>query len=55
MSDPQEIMQRLHIAEATLKAHVRHILSKLGVQSRSQAILMAMRLGLVAVLPGRQE
>jgi DNA-binding NarL/FixJ family response regulator len=44
----QEIMQRLHIAEATVKTHVRHILSKLDAQSRTQAILVAMHLGLVA-------
>ncbi|HZU66431.1 MAG TPA: response regulator transcription factor [Ktedonobacteraceae bacterium] len=43
----KEIMQTLQIAEATVKAHVRSILSKLGVQSRTQAILVAMRLGLV--------
>jgi NarL family two-component system response regulator LiaR len=51
----QEIMQRLHIAEATVKAHVRHILSKLGVQSRTQAVLVAMHLGLVAGPPGRPQ
>ncbi|HLH63184.1 MAG TPA: response regulator transcription factor [Ktedonobacteraceae bacterium] len=43
----KEIMQALQIAESTVKAHVRSILSKLGVQSRTQAILVAMRLGLV--------
>ena len=43
----QEIMHRLHITEATVKAHVRHILSKLDVRSRTQAVLVAMRLGLV--------
>ena len=43
------IRQRLHITEATVKAHVRHILAKLGAQSRTQAILVAMRLGLVRV------
>jgi two-component system, NarL family, response regulator LiaR len=46
-SSNKEIMQILHITEATVKAHVRHILSKLGAQSRTQAILIAMRLGLV--------
>jgi DNA-binding NarL/FixJ family response regulator len=46
-SSNKEIMQTLHITEATVKAHVRHILSKLGAQSRTQAILIAMRLGLV--------
>ena len=43
----KEIRQALHITEATVKAHVRHILSKLGVQSRMQAVLVAIRLGLV--------
>jgi len=43
----QEIMPRLHITEATVKAHVRHILSKLDVRNRTQAVLVAMRLGLV--------
>lgn len=45
----KEIRQALHITEATVKAHVRHILSKLGAQSRMQAILVAIRLGLVKV------
>jgi DNA-binding NarL/FixJ family response regulator len=43
----REIMQRLQITQATVKAHVRHILSKLGAQSRTQAILVAIHLGLV--------
>jgi DNA-binding NarL/FixJ family response regulator len=46
-SSNKEIMQKLQVTEATVKAHVRHILSKLGAQSRTQAILVAMRLGLV--------
>ena len=44
----QEIRQRLHLTEATVKTHVRHILTKLGVQSRTQAVLAAIRLGLVS-------
>ncbi|MBV9230080.1 MAG: response regulator transcription factor [Chloroflexi bacterium] len=44
----KEIALALHIAEDTVKTHVRHILTKLGVQSRTQATLAAMRLGLVA-------
>lgn len=47
-SSNKEIMQTLHITEATVKAHVRHVLSKLGAQSRTQAVLNAMRLGLVS-------
>lgn len=41
------IMLSLHIGEDTVKSHVRHILSKLGVETRTQAVLAALRLGLV--------
>jgi NarL family two-component system response regulator LiaR len=44
----KEIALRLTIAEDTVKTHVRHILAKLGVQSRTQAVLCALRLGLVS-------
>ena len=44
----KEIARTLQVVEDTVKTHVRHILSKLGVQSRTQAVLCAMRLGLVA-------
>jgi two-component system, NarL family, response regulator LiaR len=37
----------LNVCEDTVKTHVRHILEKLGVRGRTQAILVAMRLGLV--------
>ena len=43
----KNIARQLQIGEDTVKTHVRHILSKLGVQSRTQAILAGMRLGLV--------
>ena len=43
----KEIAQALQIAEDTVKTHVRHILVKLDVQSRTQAILVALRLKLV--------
>jgi DNA-binding NarL/FixJ family response regulator len=49
----KEIAHALHIAEDTVKSHVRHILAKLGAQSRTQATLAAMRLGLVAHEPKR--
>ncbi len=42
------ISRMLNIAEDTAKTHIRHIMAKLNVQSRTQAILAAMRLGLVA-------
>ena len=43
----KEIAQRLSIGEKTVKTHVSHILSKLGVASRTQAALYAARVGLV--------
>ena len=44
----KEIARDLQIAEDTVKTHVKHILAKLGVQSRTQAVLGAIRLGLVS-------
>jgi DNA-binding NarL/FixJ family response regulator len=43
----KEIAQELSIGEKTVKTHVSHILSKLGVASRTQAALYAARVGLV--------
>ena len=54
-SSNKEIMQALQITEATVKAHVRHIFSKLGAQSRTQAVLIAMRLGLVAAPSSKEK
>jgi NarL family two-component system response regulator LiaR len=45
----KEIARDLQVSEDTVKTHVAHILSKLGVQSRTQAVLTAMRLGLVSL------
>jgi DNA-binding NarL/FixJ family response regulator len=42
----KEIAQSLVIAEKTVKVHVSNILSKLGVASRTQAALIAVRSGL---------
>ncbi len=43
----KEIAQQLSIGEKTVKTHVSKILAKLGVQSRTQAALYAVRIGLV--------
>lgn len=43
----KEIARDLQIGEKTVKTHVSNILSKLGVQSRTQAALHAVRAGLV--------
>ncbi len=50
----KEIGRDLQIAEDTVKTHVKHILAKLGVQSRTQAVLSAMRLRLVSTEQGKQ-
>jgi two-component system, NarL family, nitrate/nitrite response regulator NarL len=41
------IAQRLGISESTIKFHVNAIMSKLGAQSRTDAVVRATRLGLV--------
>jgi DNA-binding NarL/FixJ family response regulator len=43
----KEIARSLQIGEKTVKTHVSNILTKLGVQSRTQAALHAARIGLV--------
>ena len=43
----KEIAQSLSIGEKTVKTHVSNILAKLGVQSRTQAVLQAMRAGII--------
>ena len=43
----QEIATALVVAPGTVKLHVSHILSKLGVHSRTRAILRARELGLL--------
>jgi DNA-binding NarL/FixJ family response regulator len=43
----KEVARRLNIGEGTVKTHVSSVLNKLGLQSRTQAALYAVRLGLV--------
>ena len=45
----KQIASSLYISEKTVKAHVSAILMKLGVQSRTQAALHAIRTGLVSI------
>ncbi len=44
----KQIARSLHISEKTVKTHVSNILGKLGVQSRTQATLYAIRIGLAS-------
>ena len=44
----KEIAMALHVSETTVKTHVSNILMKLGVSSRTQAALHAVRIGLVS-------
>ncbi|MBN9613489.1 MAG: response regulator transcription factor, partial [Actinobacteria bacterium] len=43
----KEIARTLFVSEATVKTHVAHILTKLGVDSRSKAIHLAQETGLI--------
>lgn len=44
----KEIARTLSVQEATIRAHVSHILSKLNLSNRSQLVLYAVRIGLVS-------
>ncbi|MEU7608145.1 response regulator transcription factor [Micromonospora sp. NPDC049204] len=47
----REIAGRLHIAELTAKTHVSRVLTKLAVESRVQAAVVAYETGLVQAVP----
>lgn len=42
-----ELAERLHLSPDTVKAHLRHVYEKLGIESRVEAVTEAMRTGLV--------
>ncbi len=43
----RQIAQQLNVSEETVRSHAKSILDKLGQPNRSQAVLAAMRLGLI--------
>lgn len=45
----QVISKTLHITERTVSFHINHILSKLGVEDRTQAVIVALRRGIVSL------
>ena len=40
----QDIARQLHVTEGTVRTHVHHILQKLGLENRNQAILYALKI-----------
>ena len=45
----REIAERLRVSEETVRTHVKHILKRLDVSTRTQAVVEAVRLGLIEV------
>ena len=45
-----EIGGRLHLSESTVKSHLAHIYQKLGATNRAQALVTAMRTGLLSAI-----
>jgi DNA-binding NarL/FixJ family response regulator len=48
-----QIAQQLYLSESTAKSHIARIYQKLGASNRAQALVTAMRIGLLSSLPSR--
>lgn len=44
-----DIASALVVAESIVKYHINHILSKLGVSDRTQAVIIGLKRGLVSL------
>jgi DNA-binding NarL/FixJ family response regulator len=42
-----EVARKLGISEATVKSHLAHVMTKLGVREKTQAVIAAYQTGLV--------
>ena len=51
LSTPKEIARSLHLSEATVKSHLIHLFSKLGVADRTAAVTVALERGLLHLEP----
>ena len=45
-SSTSALAEKLHLSEGTVKFHINHIFQKLGVNDRTQAVVVALRRGL---------
>lgn len=48
-----QIASQLYLSESTAKSHIARIYQKLGASNRAQALVTAMRIGLLSSLPSR--
>ena len=49
------IGQQLYMSESTVKSHIARIYQKLGAQNRAQALVTAMRIGLLSSVQRRES
>lgn len=48
-STPAEIAKKLNISTKTARNHISNVIGKLGVTSRTQAIIMLLKNGLIKI------